>query len=119
VGTVYLAHLEPGLPVTADRVARHSLGYADGEVSDRIAQHCAGRGSPLIAAVIRAGGTVTVERTWPNVDRSFERALKRRKETPRLCPRCVGAGHTGSRGLLLAEHMPAAAPAPRAASASR
>ena len=42
MGTVYLAHLEPGLPVTADRVARHYLGYTDGEVSDRVAQHCAG-----------------------------------------------------------------------------
>jgi hypothetical protein len=119
VGTVYLAHLEPGLPVTAARVARHYLGYADGEVSDRIAQHCAGRGSPLIAAVIRAGGTVTVERAWPNVDRSFERTLKRRTQTPRLCPRCVGACHTGGRGLLLAERIPPATPALRAARASR
>lgn len=104
-GTVYLLHLEPGLPVTGTRVARHYLGFTEREVEDRVAQHVARRGSPLVAAVIAAGGTVTVQRTWSDADRNFERALKRRHEAPRLCPHCVGCGHTNGRGLLL-ERMP-------------
>jgi hypothetical protein len=98
---VYLPHLEPRLPVTAGRIARHHLGFTEGAVEDRLSQHLAGRGSPLVRAVIAAGGSVTVERTPNNADRSFERSLKRRHETPRLCPRCVRAGHTNGRGPLL------------------
>jgi hypothetical protein len=41
---------------------------------------------------------VTLERVWTGVDRGFERRLKRRHETPRLCPRCVHNGLTGGRG---------------------
>jgi hypothetical protein len=55
--------------------------------------------------VIAAGGSATVERTWPGADRNFERAVKPRHETPRLCPRCVSAGHTNSRGLLLSQSL--------------
>jgi len=98
-GTVYLLHFEPGLP-NGNRVVRHYLGWTDGDVDARVALHVAGRGSPLVRAVIAAGGTVTVERTWPGVDRHFERRLKNRHEAPRLCPNCVGAGSTGGRGLL-------------------
>lgn len=103
-GTVYLLHLEPGLPITGARVARHYVGWTEGDVDDRLAQHCAGRGSPLVRAGLAAGCTVTLERAWPHVDRHFERRLKRRHETPRLCPRCVTAGRTAGRELLLTTH---------------
>ena len=110
IGTVYLLHLEPGLPVTGSRVARHYLGWTAGEdVQQRLDQHLAGRGSPLVAAVIAAGGTATLVRTWPRVDRHFERRLKRRHEAPRLCPHCVAAGHTNGRGPLLTDRRPAPA----------
>lgn len=99
-GTVYLLHFEPGLRVTGTRVARHYLGWTEGDVDDRLAQHVAGRGSPLVHAAVSAGATVSVARTWPAVDRHFERALKRRHEAPRMCPRCVDTGATGGRGLL-------------------
>jgi hypothetical protein len=99
-GTVYLLHLEPGLPVTGNRVARHYLGFTDRGVDERVAQHLHGRGSPLVAAVLAAGGSATLERTWTGVDRAFERRLKRRHEAPRLCPRCVAAGVTNGRGPL-------------------
>src|SRR5690349_14648889 len=99
-GIVYLLHLEPGLPVTANRVARHYLGFTHRDVRGRLAQHLQGRGSPLVAAVLAAGGQVTLERTWAGVDRTFERRLKRRHEAPRLCPRCVAAGLTNGRGPL-------------------
>lgn len=99
-GSVYLLHFEPGLRVTANRVARHYLGFAEGDVHARVAQHLRGQGSPLVAAVLAAGGAVTLERVWIDADRRFERRLKARHETPRLCPRCVSAGRTGGRGLL-------------------
>lgn len=107
LGTVYLLHLEPGLPITGSRVARHYIGWTEGDVDARVATHLAGQGSPLVRAAIAAGSTVTVERTWPRVDRNFERRLKRRHEAPRLCPLCVRTGVTGGRGLL----APAGAPA--------
>lgn len=103
-GTVYLLHLEPGLPITGARVARHYLGWTEGDIDDRLAQHHAGRGSPLVRAALAAGCCVTLERAWAHVDRHFERRLKRRHEAPRLCPRCVSAGRTAGRGLLYTDH---------------
>lgn len=94
-GTVYLLHFEPGLAIGATgRVARHYIGWTEREVCDRLAEHLAGTGSPLVKAVVAAGGTVTLERTWTGVDRHFERRLKRRREAPRFCPRCVAAADT-------------------------
>ncbi|MCA1571042.1 MAG: hypothetical protein LC798_12115 [Chloroflexi bacterium] len=98
-GTVYLLHFEPGLP-NGRRVVRHYVGWTAGDVSERVTQHTTGTGSPLVAAIIAGGGTVTVARTWDGVDRRFERRLKNRHEAPRLCPVCVAAGVTGGRGLL-------------------
>jgi hypothetical protein len=102
IGTVYLLHVEHVLPVTGNRVARQYLGWVAGDVDERLAQHRTGRGSPLVAAVVAAGGTVTLARTWAGVDRYFERRLKNRHEAPRLCPQCVAAGLTNGRGLLSA-----------------
>jgi hypothetical protein len=115
--TVCLLHPDPGLPVTAGRVARHYLAFSEGEVADRVAQHLSGRGSPLLAALIAAGAAASVERTWREVERNFERALKRRHETPRPCPLCVSAAHTHGHGLLL-ERFPSATRAVRAGGAS-
>ncbi len=102
LGTVSLLHLESGLPITGGRVAPHYLGWTETDVDARVALHIAGRGSPLVRAALALGCTVTIERTWPNVDRRFERRLKNRHEAPRMCPRCVTAGVTGGRGLLAA-----------------
>ena len=103
MGTVYLLHLEPGLPITGNRVARHYPNFTEFDVEERVGEHLRGRGSPLIAAVLAASGSVSVERTWAGVDRGFERRLKRRHETPRLCPRCTQEGRTGGRGPLSPE----------------
>ena len=94
LGTLYLLHFDPPLCH-----ARHYLGWAR-DLEPRLAAHRAGRGSPLIAAVIAAGGRIELARAWDAVDRHFERALKDRHETPRLCPICVAAGYTNGRGLL-------------------
>ena len=100
IGTVYLLHFDPGRRITGNRVARHYIGWTEGDVDTRLAQHLAGRGSPLVAAVAAAGGTVSLARTWDRVDRHFERRLKNRHEAPRLCPQCVASGRTNGRGLL-------------------
>jgi hypothetical protein len=104
-GSVYLLHFEPGLPVTGNRIARHYLGFAERDIDARIAQHLRPQGSPLVAAVIAAGGSVTLERIWTDVDRGFERRLKRRHETPRLCPRCARDGRTAGREPLQPRSM--------------
>jgi hypothetical protein len=55
-----------------------------------MAQHRGGNGARLMEVIVAAGIGWKVVRTWAG-DRSFERALKRRKNTPRrLCPVCRG-----------------------------
>lgn len=98
--TVYLLHLEPGLPVTANRVARHPIGPTSGNLDARVALHQRRGGSPLIAAAVAARAQVSLQRTWRSV-RHVERARKRRHQAPRLCSSCVAAGATGGRGPLL------------------
>lgn len=103
-GTVYLLHLEPGLPITGARVARHYLGWTEGDIDDRLAQHHAGRGSPLVRAALAAGCCVTLERAWAHVDRHFERRLKRRqRSTPPLSSVRLSGTHRRARA---AAHRP-------------
>lgn len=66
--------------------ARHYLGTTK-DLKSRLATHLAGRGSPLVRAVVRAGIGCTVVRTWKG-GRTLERRLKNGKNVPRLCPRC-------------------------------
>ena len=94
LGHIYLLHFDPPLAH-----ARHYLGWTQ-DLEQRIATHRAGQGSPLVAAAVAAGSEIQVARTWSDVDRHFERRLKNRHETPRLCPICVAAGLTNGRGLL-------------------
>jgi hypothetical protein len=88
VGTVYLIHLSepyvggPGPHATA----RHYLGWA-ADLDHRIAQHRAGQGARLMAAVATAGIGFVVARTWSG-GRDLERQLKRRHNSPQLCPVC-------------------------------
>lgn len=87
-GTVYLLHFEPPY-----KHARHYLGWTEGSVDKRVAEHVSGRGSPLVRAAVEAGHGVIVARTWSDQDRYFERQLKNGKNGPRLCPICNG--HVG------------------------
>lgn len=95
-GTVYLLCFGAGgLHVTGNRYARHYIGWTAGPVQTRVDMHTAGEGSPLVRAAVLAGLSVELVRTWAGVDRHFERALKRRKEAPLLCPTCCErAGRT-------------------------
>jgi hypothetical protein len=48
-GTVYVLHFEP-----AYKHAQHYVGWTAGEVTERIAVHLQGRGSPLVRAAVEA-----------------------------------------------------------------
>jgi len=82
-GTVYLIHFE-----NPYWHSRHYLGFTT-DLPARIADHRAGVGSRLLQVVNDAGIKWEVARTWKG-DRKFERKLKNRKHTPRLCPVCAG-----------------------------
>jgi len=81
---VYLLHFERPLAH-----ARHYVGVAlDGDVQRRLAEHLAGHGSPLVAAVVRAGIAVELVLHVPG-----DRGLERRWHNTHghggaLCPRC-------------------------------
>lgn len=80
----YLIHFETPL-----HHARHYLGYAD-DIARRLRQHRAGRGARLMAVVSEQGIDWQCVRVWVGEDRHFERRLKNRHESPRLCPVCRG-----------------------------
>lgn len=99
LGTIYVLHFDaPGLESRPGSFARHYVGWTT-NLEQRLAEHRAGKGSPLVAAIQRAGLGWHVARTWELVDRHFERAIKERNETPRFCPVCVRERADG-RGLL-------------------
>ena len=82
-GTIYLVHF-----ARPYRHARHYLGWTAAESVDaRLARHRRGEGARLLRALVLAGIEFDVVRTWPG-GRTEERALKRRKNAPRLCPVC-------------------------------
>jgi predicted GIY-YIG superfamily endonuclease len=80
-GTVYLLHLDPPL-----KHARHYTGWTS-DLDQRLEAHRAGRGARLLEVVKEAGGTFRLARTWAGT-RNLERAIKDRKEAPKLCPEC-------------------------------
>lgn len=87
-GTVYLLHFARPYPRDARAGVQHYLGWAR-DVDARLAEHLAGRGSPLVAAAVRAGIPVELVATWPGT-RNDERARKRRRQHSTYCPVCRG-----------------------------
>lgn len=90
--TLYLLHFEPAYraPIgTTGRVktAGHYLGSTAGDVDARLAEHIAGRGSPLVRAAHLAGCRVDVVATGAG-GKTAERQLKRRHHHSVFCPRC-------------------------------
>ncbi len=82
---IYLLHFE-----TPFKHARHYIGFVESPeaLQSRMDKHKGGSGSKLMRAVSKAGIVFSIARLWPGGDRNFERKLKRRKETPMLCPIC-------------------------------
>jgi hypothetical protein len=79
-GTVYLLHFDRPF-----RHAKHYTGWAL-DLESRLALHSAGQGARLLAVIREAGIGWQVARTWPDVDRHYERALQ--GGASRRCPLC-------------------------------
>lgn len=96
-GTVYLLHLERPLGGAQNQHgkphAAHYLGWtASHSAQRRVGLHARGTsGSKYMRAAYVEGIGFTLVRTWANVSRDFERKLKLRKCSGRLCPQCTGA----------------------------
>ncbi len=89
-GTVYLLHFDSpiGDVAKAHGTAQHYLGWTT-DLAQRLAEHRAGNGARLMAAVAQAGIGFQVAATWEG-DRVLERRLKQRKHAARFCPLCRG-----------------------------
>lgn len=90
--TLYLLHFEPAYQAPIGetgriKVAGHYLGSTAAPVAERLAEHLAGRGSPLVRAAVAAGSQIHLVATAPG-GRAAERQLKRSRHHARLCPRC-------------------------------
>lgn len=93
-GFIYLIHFEKPF-----KRAKHYMGWTD-NIPKRLARHKAGHGSRLLRAVNMAGIDYHIVRIWEG-DRNFERKLKKRKESPNLCPVCNKNFETNSSGKAL------------------
>jgi len=85
--TLYLIHFDRKLAH-----AQHYVGSTSRRLADRIAEHQAGTGARLLAALQRVGIDFRVVYTerfdTPGLARIRERQLKRAKNLPKLCPIC-------------------------------
>lgn len=69
--------------------AKHYMGFCrPGRLEERFIQHRKGDGANIIAHVVKAKIELILVRIWTKGDRSYERRLKRRKNSPKLCPIC-------------------------------
>lgn len=84
---VYLLHFDKPY-----KHARHYLGFAE-HLDARLEHHRNGTGARLMQVIKDNGITWQLARTWQGKDRNFERMLKNRKYTPRLCPICNPNNH--------------------------
>ena len=91
---VYLLHFSPPY-----KHAKHYMGFAE-DIDRRIEQHRAGTGTSMPWTIVSSVFRLILAPIWPGADRSTERRLKKRKESPRLCPIC-GEDHGAQLELLL------------------
>lgn len=85
MGIVYLIHFE--VPY---HHAKHYLGFCeDNNLASRMERHKSGNGSKLIRAVEKANIKWSLVKVWENQSRSFERVLKNKKNSCKLCPCCI------------------------------
>lgn len=83
---VYLIHFEKKY-----KHSQHYLGFVEGDLEQRLKRHRSGTGAKLLKVITDAGINWSVVRVWEDADRTFERKLKNRKNTPYLCPLCRNA----------------------------
>lgn len=96
-GTVYLLHLAQPLAGAVNQHGKPSAGHylgwtASRTATRRVGLHARGQsGSKYMRQALREGIGFTLARTWSDVDRNFERKLKLRKASSRMCPVCRAA----------------------------
>ena len=96
-GTVYLLHLERPLQGCVNQHGKPQAGHYIGftvsrDPTRRLGLHARGQsGSKYMRQALREGIGFRLVRTWQDVDRNFERKLKLRKASSRMCPECVGS----------------------------
>lgn len=88
MGTVYLIHFDHPIGDLSNPLgqAQHYLGYTD-NLKARLNCHRNGNGSRIMAYLAQHGIGWTLARTWKG-GRDLELRLKRRKNSPKLCPIC-------------------------------
>jgi len=82
MGTIYLIHFDKKLSH-----AQHYLGYTGGDLEVRLERHRNGNGARLMQVIKERGIAWRLVRTWSG-GRKLERKLKRRHNSPKLCPIC-------------------------------
>lgn len=85
MGWVYLLHFQR--PISENHTTQHYLGSTVAGLAARMQQHRNGNGVRLLEVARERGISFTVARVWIG-GRELEKRLKRRKESPRLCPIC-------------------------------
>lgn len=91
LGTVYLIHFD-----TPYKHAKHYTGWSE-DLETRLAEHKRGSGARLMAVIKAEGIGWSLARTWENVDRHFERRLKKQGGASRHCPMCGVTPQTNPR----------------------
>lgn len=83
--TVYLLHFDR--PISDRHTCQHYLGSAD-DLAQRLKKHRNDPDARLLQVAKERGIGFTVARIWTNKPRGFERTLKNRKCSKRMCPIC-------------------------------
>jgi predicted GIY-YIG superfamily endonuclease len=89
------------------QIVRHYIGYTE-DLEARIEAHRAGNGARLVKVLADAGIGFVVSRSWPQESRAFERQLKNRKNSRKLCPLCNPALKEAPPVVTLADLEPIA-----------
>lgn len=84
-GYVYLLHFDRKI-APGRHTCQHYLGYAD-NLAARLQKHETGHGARLTQVARQLGIGWRLARLWRG-DRTLERRLHNRKDSPRLCPFC-------------------------------
>lgn len=88
-GQVYIVCLDRVYQTGKSRPVRHYVGFTNRGAA-RLDEHRNGTGSALLRAVVNAGIDFEISRTFEQVDRHFERRLKKCRNIKRYCPKCSG-----------------------------
>jgi predicted GIY-YIG superfamily endonuclease len=81
-GSVYLIHFDQPY-----KHAKHYMGWTR-DLESRLTAHATGKGARLMEVIASAGIGWKLAEVWFDVDRNFERRLKRRGGASRICPIC-------------------------------